>query len=1565
MGQVYAAENNGSKKEVGATPAKSKINSKLVQQFKEDEQVTFLVKLGEQVDTDTIAKKAEKTAQKQGLTVQSKKHFTRSTLLTELKVNATESQASLVDFLNLSKRNGSVSKFHSYYIVNALAVTGTKEVMEKIAAFAEVEKILPNEKRTLNDVQKDSAKNTVSEGDNSVEWNIKHIGAPAAWEMGIDGTGTVVASIDSGVQWDHPALKEKYRGYNSQTGEVDHQFSFFDAVNGKTEGYDDNGHGTHVTGTMVGSEPDGSNKIGVAPGAKWIAAKAFGGDGSGDDANILAAAEWIMAPGGRVDLAPDVVNNSWSGGSGKDEWFYEIIQTWRDYQIFPVFAAGNASLMNPGGPGSIAFPANYPISFAVGATNKYNDLADFSFQGPSPYGEIKPDITAPGVNIRSSVPGGVYEGGWDGTSMATPHVSATVALLRQVNANLTVDEIDEMLTKTAKPLTNLVYTKSPNNGFGNGLLNVYDAVLDATVGFGDITGDVSTEGEDTEPPTFEHTPLTEISEGVSVNLYVNVSDNVSVKSVQLSYKINDGEWKNVNAVRVSGDYLNGEYVAAIPEGVISAGTFVYKWTITDYGNHVVTSEEYPVNVLSGISIGYFTDFESNADGWVSLGENNSWEWGVPTSGPGKAASGEKVYATNLSGDYSNKMRAMLVMPPIQLPEGNAYLQFKQWYSFETSKYTGTAYDWGNVYVSTNGQDWTSLLMVSGESNGWVNTTVDLSAYSGQGIYIAFHALSDSSGTRPGWYIDDVGLTDIPGTAAAEAPKSQSASLSFNIKGPEAAASFTNKEEEAVVSTLPLKAQVSVLETGRSTVTSPADGSYRLFHPAGEYTVVAESYGYRTDSQKVSVSRDGAVDVNFTLEKLATGNVSGTITDEQSGEPVEGATVFLVEDANIKPIVTNANGEFSFAAYEGTYTLRVIASLYHTQDLTITVKGNSENAQNVVLKPFIGTTEELSYDDGTGERVNSMFTPGNGWAVHMSLAEGKEHALLNTAIFKFSGGNWPDPGSDKFQFEVFDASGTDGAPGKKIAGPFDGDAVRSDAEWTTIDLSTKGIEVDSDFYILFKVKDRFPFNPAILVDDNGPYSGRSWSYIDGKWRHLNKGEGNYMIRAVVNYPAGVPVVTSPVDGLYVTNAAYTVQGKADPDTEVHVYNNGEEAAVVTSNGAGEFSAELTLSEGENSLTARAALANGLTEPSKAITLVLDTTKPVVNILTPVEGTLLNTKSVTVTGQVEELNLASLQVNGVDATVENGVFAAAVELVEGENQISVAAVDLAGNVSTEGVSVTVDTTKPVVTILTPADGEKLNNKNTTVTGKVEELHLASLQVNGADVSVEDGTFEAAVDLVEGENKITVAAVDAAGNETTEVVTVHVDTAAPVIENVLPNKDVHLKKGEAFKIEFTSEPGLEAFYVISTSGETKASPIAMEEDVPGHYVGEYKAGDAIIDGAQIQVIAQDLHGNETSQFAEGLLFVNKAGGENPGDGEDPGNGEDPGTGQNPGQDPGNGQNPGQNPGDTKNPGIEKKPGTNDKSELPDTATNTGNILLIGFLLLAIGSILLFRNNRMQKGN
>ena len=1394
---------------------KSKINEKLQEQFAKQEQVTFLIKFKEQADPVKAAKAAENKALTGNVTAAKAKYMKRSAVLSSLRSIAIETQGSVADFLGKQEKEGKAKDIESFYIVNAIAVTATKDVMEQVAAFPEVDKILPNETRQLYTPIKTVEKPSLQLGKqpeakpNSAEWNIERVGAPAVWELGIDGSGTVVASIDTGVQWDHPALKEKYRGFNAANpNSPSHEFNWFDATVGRNAPYDDLGHGSHVTGTMVGSEPNGSNQIGVAPGAKWIAVKAFTDDG-GTDRDLLAAGEWILAPKDAAgnphpDKAPDVVNNSWGGGPGLDEWYRPMVQAWKSAEIFPEFSAGNTRVGNPGGPGSVATPANYPESFATGATDINNGLASFSLQGPSPYNEIKPDISAPGVNIRSSVPGSSYEGGWNGTSMAGPHVSAVAALLRQVDSSLTVAELEDILTETATPLTNGTYPQSPNNGFGHGLVNAYDAVSSVISGLGTIKGQVAKEGDDDEAPQVFHEAPQETYAGMELPLDLRATDNVSILNVVLEYLTSNGSWTTVQADRVSGDYQDGIYKAVIPGDDVAEPSISYKWKIRDFGGNEVITDTYAVVVNPGITLGYNENFESSPIGWTSFGENNNWEWGVPTSGPGKAFSGEKVYATNLAGNYLDRANMTLVMPPIDLPEGRAYLQFKQWYNLEKN------YDFGHVFVSTDATNWTQKLRVNDITSSWVDGEVDLSEYAGQRIYVGFNVQTDISVNRPGWYIDDVRLTDTPLQATVKpglglgvsnqnadtakekvALKEEKVDPNKIVPIKEAPVKDEGSQKQPTPELLPLTAEISVLESGRSVFTKPQDGTYEFTHASGTFTVQAEAYGYRSQSQTVHIPQDGIATANFVLGEIPQGTVTGKVTNEVTGEPIANATLLLVEDAAVQPVTTNANGEYSLVAYEGSYTLKVMAPSYYSQEIGITIS-NGSIEQNVQLKPFIGYPGEIGYDDGTAENAHAFYDAGNGWAVKMSLASGHESAMVKGGLFRFWNTEWPVPGGTAFKVEVYDASGLDGSPGKKLAGPIDATALRND-QWTYVDLEEQGIMVSGDFYMVYIQSEPNPNTPGLATDENGPNAKRSWQLVGGAWSPSPGEEGNYMIRATVNYEVTAPVITSPIDGTYTNQEKVKIEGTSAPSSTITLFNNGEEVATAETTDAGTFSAETPLSEGENIFTAKVTTDLGSTDASNAVKVIFDQTNP-------------------------ELEITS-----------------------------------------------------------PEDKSKTNKETVTVEGTVFDEYLDNVKVNGQAATVKDGKYSLRLMLNEGENVITVVANDKAGNSVEKSITVHAVYNAPAIENLVPTEDKELDKGESVKIEFDSAPGLKATFSIrmpltNAGAIANATELPMMETSPGHYVGYYTAtSNVIAPGAEIEVKVKDDFGNETREIAKGKLYIN----------------------------------------------------------------------------------------------
>ncbi|MBP1079926.1 MULTISPECIES: S8 family peptidase [Bacillus] len=1398
-------------KQTVASSASGKISKRLEEQFKKDDKVTYLIKLKDQVDTKKVAQEAENKAKSRALTAAKTEYQKRSAVVTSLRANAEETQRELKKYLEKQKEIGKADHIQSFYIVNGLAVETSKDVLEKIAALPEVEKILPNETRQLyQSGQKsyaglpkieDQKAIPAAEG---VEWNIDQIYAPAAWNLGYDGAGTVVASIDTGVQWDHPALKEKYKGYDPAAPDSpNHEYSWFDAVDGQGTPFDDLGHGTHVTGTMVGSEPDGSNKIGVAPGAKWMAVKAFSADG-GTDVDLLEAGEWILAPkdaegNPHPEMAPDVVNNSWGGGPGLDEWYREMVQAWKAAEIFPEFSAGNTTLTNPGGPGSIATPANYPESFATGATDINNNLASFSLQGPSPYGELKPDISAPGVNIRSSVPGSNYEGGWNGTSMAGPHVSAVAALLRQVNANITVEEMEEILIDTALPLTDGTFPESPNNGYGHGLVNAFDAVSALSQGLGTIKGQVTKEGEDTEAPVLHHNPPAEVFEGAEIPLQVTAADNISITSVQLTYKTETTDWTTVEASRVEGDFKNGTYDAVIPP--LGGSALQYKWVIKDFGQNVVESEVFDVQILSALTTGYVQNFVNSPVGWTSYGTNNSWEWGKPASGPGTAVSGEKVYVTNLDGTYDNSANMNLQMPPVAVPEsGNLFLQFKQWYDLETN------YDYGYIYVLPEEEEnWVQLASFNGRTSSWIDGEVNLSEYSGQTISVMFNVHTDGSVLKEGWYLDDIKLSDTSiGTAGKKqigiVEKAQDAASKEKTDEPQVdpkkakpADRISDKNggtKEIAPNILPLRAEVSVLETGKSTYSNAGTGLYELTHASGDYTLKAETYGFESSNQSVTVEADGTSTANFVLEELPKGTISGTVTNKATGQPIENATIYLVEDAQVAPVHTNANGEYSLTAYEGSYSVKITAPGFYSSESTTDLTGDV--SLDFQLEPFIGYPGEIGYDDASAENAKVFYEAGNGWAVKMSLNEGEDKALVRGGLFRFWDTEWPVPGGTEFAVEVWDATGPNGAPGKKLAGPVIGEAQRN-GEWTTVDLSQEGIIVEGDFYLVYIQTKANPDAPGLATDENGPLSERSWQFVGGSWSQTLAEEGNYMIRALVDYEVTPPVITSPEDGTFTKHRQTVIEGTSSPGTTVKIFNGEEEAASVETSEDGTFSKEITLNDGENVITAKVSAENGTTDPSEPVTIVLDQSKP------------------------------------------------------------------------------------ELTITSPSEGDKLNRETVTVTGTAADENLDWVKVNGKKTSVEDGRYSERILLNNGANTIKVVAQDLAGNKVTKNITIDVKYTKPEITNLLPTEDKELKAGESVKIEFNSEPDLDATFVIrmpltnARAGVQNAIELPLREVSEGKYEGYCTATNTIkAAGAEIEVIVRDDYGNETRKTAEGKLYI-----------------------------------------------------------------------------------------------
>lgn len=384
-----------------------------------------------------------------------------------------------------------ISHWQEFWIVNALLVRGDAQAVEILARQPGVARILPQVK--LEPPEIIAAQAPAGQSPSALEWNIHQINADDVWALGYRGEGMVVANVDTGVDYTHPALVRQYRGNQGSggSGPFSHNYNWFDPFWGTTapqalpwpaSGGAASSHGTHVMGIEVGSD-GGRNEVGVAPNARWIAS--FGC--CPDNETLLEALQWMLAPthldGSQPDpdLRPHTLENSW-GGPGGSLIFGQAMAALKAAGVFVVASAGN----NGSACGSLGSPGDNPAVFSVGASNAADRIASFSARGPDPFSrDTGPDLVTPGDAIRSTVPGNRYSV-MSGTSMAGPHVAGAVALLWQANPALVgrVDYTAELLRQTAQPVFTAGQTcgnvdsgtTHPNNSAGWGRLDVLRAV---------------------------------------------------------------------------------------------------------------------------------------------------------------------------------------------------------------------------------------------------------------------------------------------------------------------------------------------------------------------------------------------------------------------------------------------------------------------------------------------------------------------------------------------------------------------------------------------------------------------------------------------------------------------------------------------------------------------------------------------------------------------------------------------------------------------------------------------------------------------------------------------------------------------------------------------------------------------------------------------------------------------------------------------------------------------------------------------------------------------------------
>jgi len=349
---------------------------------------------------------------------------------------------------------GDLGNVRDLRLVNAVAVKASRSTIEAMSGCDDVEWIEPD--RILH-LQEKPAFHTVA---GSPTWGVSMINATDVWDLGINGSGINVSVVDTGIYADHTDLDDLDDNVTTDDPKI---LGWIDYVNHQSDPYDDEGHGTHVAGTVSGTG-EGGTATGVAPGTNLLVAKVFNSSGDAYTSDVIAAFQWSINSGA------DVISFS-GGGEIHDRLMTTAINNITAAGVVPVIAAGNS------GPNASTTncPGDERNALTVGATNSTDAVADFSSRGPVTLnGEtyIKPDVAAPGVGITSTWTDGGYHT-MSGTSMATPHVSGAVALMLQVNQTLTPDEVRSILENTSVDLGDL----GKDNDTGSGRIDAYQAVL--------------------------------------------------------------------------------------------------------------------------------------------------------------------------------------------------------------------------------------------------------------------------------------------------------------------------------------------------------------------------------------------------------------------------------------------------------------------------------------------------------------------------------------------------------------------------------------------------------------------------------------------------------------------------------------------------------------------------------------------------------------------------------------------------------------------------------------------------------------------------------------------------------------------------------------------------------------------------------------------------------------------------------------------------------------------------------------------------------------------------------
>jgi len=871
-------------------------------------------------------------------------------VLTTMTANAQRSQAAGIA---LAKNAGAKAK--SYWITNSLVVRGDSKLAKEFAKLAGVKTVRALKVYPL--VKPVETKIAILAAAGDPEWGVDKVRAPEAWADGVIGQGVVVANVDTGVDYTHPALVTQYRG-NLGGGEFDHNYNWWDPTGiCGDEPCDNAGHGTHTMGTMVGGDGPGpfTPDIGVAPGARWVAAKGCEDFGCSEEA-LISSGEFMIAPwdsaGENPDPSkrPDIVNNSWGAGPG-DPFYLTVVQAWRAAGIIPVFSSGNP------GPfcGEGGSPGDFLEVFSAGATDIDDNIADFSGRGPSVYGKVNPDISAPGVDVVSSVPGGGYES-FSGTSMAAPHTVGALALVLSAKPEL-IGNPDNYVPATDGVRATAVNRidmdcggdtdGDPNNVYGDGRIDA-KAAVDLVATGGTLAGTVAR-------PSGVPIPGAQVTAAGGFRDFTVTTDTA------------------------------GHYEMFLAAGTydVSAVAFGFAQKIAP-GVEIVTDETTTQNfALRALPRFRITGHVRAAEDGTPISRAHVLAIGTPVPAANTDATG--AYRLTLPiGTYTIRASAggcteTAVVDGVELVDQDITLNFSLGRKLDDFGHgcRAVVFNWVNATTETAlfgddfagrlhlpfpfsfyGEDYNQVFL---SDNGYLN-------FLGADVFNPFPpSIPNKNEPNAAIYAfwRDLYLTDE--SVIEYATLGTAGSRTFVLE-------FTDIGVRGATATIDF--EIKLYEQGETidilygaNPASPGDGR-------GATIGIEDASG--TDALEFSFGEALLVpNTAYRYQLVPSGVVHGTVTDRNDGEPIAGATVSA--SPGLGSTKTGPDGTYSLRLYPGVYTLTVAATNYvsRTSALTLVNGGNvTRNARLNAPVPTVDPTEIAVELDFGADPTTRTVTLGN-------------------------------------------------------------------------------------------------------------------------------------------------------------------------------------------------------------------------------------------------------------------------------------------------------------------------------------------------------------------------------------------------------------------------------------------------------------------------------------------------------------------------------------------------------------------------------------------------------------